>query len=157
MESEKYFKMQENILLKLHRDVIKSIANTGESFVKKSQVKVAYDHRVKIKVLRALKNSLSHIESEILSSSLVSNFPKKDIKNLETPFSLAEQKRLNLLRNTTNRWIQRAKDLANEENFKELQQITGTFLSPEFIKARETYLKELNFISLRDFSEKVIE
>lgn len=157
MESEKYFKMQENILSKLHRDVIKSIANTGQSFVKKSQVKAAYDHRVKVKVLRALKNSLSHIESEILSFSLVSNFSKKDIKNPETPFSLAEQKRLNLLRNTTNRWIQRAKELANEEDFKELQQVTGTFLSPEFIKAREAYLKELNSISSRDFSEKVIE
>jgi hypothetical protein len=157
MESEKYFKMQENILSKLHRDVISSIAKTGHTFIKKSHIKAAYDHRVKVKVLRALKNSLSHIESEILSSSLVSNFPKKDIKNPETPFSLAEQKRLNLLKYTIKRWIQRAKDLATEEDFKELQYATGTFLSPEFVKARENYIKELNLISSRCFSENVIE
>lgn len=149
--------MQENILSKLHRDVISSIAKTGHTFIKKSHIKAAYDHRVKVKVLRALKNSLSHIESEILSSSLVSNFPKKDIKNPETPFSLAEQKRLNLLKYTIKRWIQRAKDLATEEDFKELQYATGTFLSPEFVKARENYIKELNLISSRCFSENVIE
>ena len=126
----------------------------GQSLVKKSQIKDAFDRRVKVKVLRSLKNSLSNIESEILSSSLVSNFPKNYIKNPETPFSLAEQKRLNLLRNTTKRWIQRAQDLANEEDFKELQLATGNFLSPEFVKAREAYLKELNLISSKDFSEK---
>ena len=157
MESEEYFKMQENIFAKLHRSVVNSIALTGQSLVKKSQIKDAFDHRVKVKVLLSLKNSLSNIESEILSSSLVSNFSKNYIKNPETPLSLAEQKRLNLLKTTATKWIQRAQALANEEDFKELQLATGNFLSPEFVKAREVYLKELNLISSRDFSKKVIE
>ena len=39
----------------------------------------------------------------------------------------------------------------------ELQHAVGHFLSPEFIKARDSYIKELELISSRDFSEKVIK
>ena len=157
LESEKYFKMQENILSKFHREVINSIARIGQTLVKKSQIKAAYDHRVKVKVLQALKNSLSNIESQILNSSFSLNSSKKDTKNFETPFFFAEQKRLNLLKFTTIKWIERAKDLATERDLEELMLVVGSFLSPEFVKAREVYLKELDLISSRDFSEKVIK
>lgn len=157
MESEKYFKMQEQILAKTHRDVINSTSSIGQTLVKKSRIKEVYDHRVKIKVIQALKKSLSHIESEVLTSPLVSHFSKADRKNPEAPFTLAEQKRFNLLKLSTQKWIQKARDLATEDDSLELQHAVGEFLSPEFVKARETYLKELAKLSSRDFSGLAIE
>jgi hypothetical protein len=34
--------------------------------------------------------------------------------------------------------------------------VVGHFLSPEFVKARDAYIKELDFILSKDFSEKVV-
>lgn len=70
---------------------------------------------------------------------------------------LAEQKRLNLLKYVTTRWIQTAQDLASEKDFLELEVVVGKFLTPEFVAIREAYLNELNKILSKDFSEKLIE
>lgn len=152
IESEKYFKMQERVLSKMHRDFLRSIALKGQTLVKSSQIKEAYDHRVKIKVIRALKTSLSNLEVETLTEPLVSHTPKVVKKDPDTPFHLAEQKRLNLLKYITNRWIQTAQELASQEDFLELKAVLG-----EFLAIREAYLTELEKISSKDFSEKIIE
>jgi len=157
VESEKYFKMQEFILSKAHREIVHSVSKTGQTLVKKSRIKSVYDHRVKIQVIKALKNSLVDMETEVLATPLISHTSKKDKKNPDTPFGLAEQKRLNLLKYATQRWIQKAQDLAKMEDFNELQALTNEYLSPNFVKARNIYLKELSEITSRDFSEKVIE
>ena len=70
---------------------------------------------------------------------------------------MADQKRFNLLKYITNRWIQTAQDLANNEDCIKLQEVAGEFLSPEFFTIREAYLRELEKISSKDFSEKIIE
>lgn len=157
MESERYFKMNERILSKMHRDFLQSVTSTGQTLVKSSHIKEAYDHRVRIKVIKALKASLSNFETETLSVPLVSHTSKKVKKDPKTPFDLAEQKRLNLLKYITNRWIQTAQNLAREEDFLELEAAVGQFLTPEFVAIREAYLNELNKISSKDFSEKLIE
>ena len=156
-ESEKYFKMQESILSKAHREIVQSVAKTGQTLVKKSHIKSAYDHRVKIQVIKALKNSLVDMEAEVLATPLISHTSKKAKKNPNTPFGLAEQKRLNLLKYATQKWIQKAQDLAKLEDYNELLTLTSEYLSPKFVKARDAYLKELNKIASRDFSEIVIE
>ena len=157
MESERYFKMNERILSKVHRDFLQSVTSTGQMLVKSSHIKEAYDHRVRIKVIKALKASLSNLEIETLSVPLVSHTSKKVKKDSKTPFDLAEQKRLNLLKYITNRWIQTAQNLASEEDFLELEAAVGQFLTPEFVAIREAYLNELNKISSKDFSEKLID
>jgi retron-type reverse transcriptase len=157
MESERYFKMQERVLSKMHRDFLNSISSKGQTLVKSSRVKEAYDHRVKIKVIHALKKSLSNLEAEILAVPLASHTSKIVKKDPDTPFHLAEQKRHNLLKYITTRWIQTAQELGSEEDFLELKEVVGEFLSPEFVVSRETYLTELEKIASKDFSEKIIE
>lgn len=156
MESEKYFKMQELILSKMHREVTNLSAISCQTLVKKSHMKAVYDHRVKISVIRALKNSLASIEAEILATPLVSHISKKDKQKPNSPFNLAEQKRLNLLKFITQKWVERAQAIAAKEDFEELLIVVGKYLSPEFIEAREIYLKKLEVISSKDFSENVI-
>lgn len=157
MESERYFKMQERLFSKMHREILHSLALKGQTLVKRSRVKEAYDNRVRIKIIRALKSSLSSLEAETLIVPLASHTKKIVKKDSDTPFHLAEQKRLNLLKYITNRWIQTAQDLVNKEDFLELQEIAGELLSSEFIAIREAYLTELEKISSKDFSEKIIE
>jgi hypothetical protein len=154
-ESEKYLKMQERIFSKLHREVVHSIAITGQALVKKSRFKSAYAHWVKSKVVRSLKKSLAIIEAKLLASSLVSRIFKSDILNPKISLVSSEQKRFHFLKDITQKWIKDAQAIANEEDFTELQVIAGDYLSPDFIKARDSYLKELNVIFSKDFSEKV--
>lgn len=47
--------------------------------------------------------------------------------------------------------------MAIEEDHLELKRVVGHYLSPEFVKARDVYIKELDIILSKDFSEKVIE
>lgn len=46
------------------------------------------------------------MEAEVLAAPLISHTSKKDKKNPNAPFGLAEQKRLNLLKYATQKWIQ---------------------------------------------------
>lgn len=157
VESEKYFKMQEFILSKASWEILHSISKTGQILIKKSCVKSVYDHQIKIKVIKALKNSLTSIETEIIVTPLVSYIFKKSKKNQMTPFGLAEQKRLNLLKYMTQKWVQKAQDIANKKDFDELQNLIKNYLSFNFIQARKIYLKELNKFASKNFNEKVIE
>lgn len=156
-ELEKYFKMQELILSKVHREVVHSIAKIGQTLVKESFINITHNNKIKIKVIRLLKKSLIDIEAEIVSTPLVSRIPKQDKKCLNYLFGLAEQKRLNFLKYITQKWIKKAQDLANKENYNELQTLTKKYLSSKFIKARDNYLQELNSIVSWDFSEKTME
>lgn len=157
VEFEKYFKMSESILSKMHRDFVQSVTAMGQTLVKDFHIKEAYGYRAWTKVIKALKPSFSNLESKALSAALVRRTSKKVKRNFMTPFDLAEQKRLNLLKYTTNRWIQAAQDLANEKDFLELEVVVGKFLTPEFVAIREAYLNELNKILSKDFSENLIE
>lgn len=149
--------MSERILFKMHRDFIQSVTSTGQTLVKSSHIKEAYDHRVRDKIIKALKSILSNLESDTLPGPLVLHTFKKIKKESKTPFDLAEQKRLNLLKYVTNHWIQTAQDLASEEGFLKLKIVIGQFLTPEFVAIREAYLNELNKILSKDFSEKLTE
>lgn len=159
VESEAYFKLVERVCAKYHRQIIDSIRTHGQTLVKRSQIMKVNDHRIKVKMIHALKRSLSIIESETMMSDIKSHIPKVEGGGTKyTPsLLLAEQKRLNLLRMATQKWIQKAVDLANKEDEVEVKDLVGEYLSPRFIEARETYLKELEKISSKDFSEKVIK
>jgi Type II intron maturase len=156
-ESEKYFKMQEYVLLKMHKDILRITATKGQSLIKKTDTKAFYDHRVKIKVIKALKVSLTTIESEILATSLVNHFPSKFEKNPNTPFALAERKRTNLLKVFTSKWLMKARKLVTEDQSVELQAVIGKHLSSSFLKARDRYLEELEAIFSKDFCDKVTD
>ena len=110
IESERYFKMQEHIISKISRSFLQSISSEGQTLMKQFIIKKIYTHKVQIKVLHALKKSLFKLETEILNIPIVSHISRISNKNLDTPFHLAEQKRLNLLKSTTNRWIQLAQN-----------------------------------------------
>jgi hypothetical protein len=71
MEFERYFKMSERILSKMHRDFLQSITSISQTLVKDFYIKKAYDHRARIKVVKALKPSLLNLKSDTLSAPLI--------------------------------------------------------------------------------------
>jgi retron-type reverse transcriptase len=157
IESEIYLKLVERICAKHYRQVVDSIRVYGQTLVKRFQIKKINNHRVKVKVINALKNSLLDLESELLGiKPYFSNFGKDSIKP-NSPLAIAEQKRLNLLKFMTQKWIQKATDIANKEDEMEIKNLVGEYLSPRFTKAREIYLRELEKISSINFNEEIIE
>ena len=46
--------------------------------------------------------------------------------------------------------------LAEEQDLKEIQNMTGEYFSPKFFKIRATYLQELEKINSKEFSEHII-
>lgn len=158
-ESEAYFKLIEGVFARHHRQTINSIRTHGQTLIKRSQIKQVNNHRIKIKVINALKKSLSSIESEIIMSSIKSHLPKSKRGNTKYNSSLeiAEQKRLNLLKIATQKWIQKAIDLANKEDEIEIKNLAGEYLSPRFIKIREIYLKELEKLSYNNYNKEIVK
>ena len=65
VESEKYFKLVEQMSSKMHRRILTSVGNTGQTVFEQSQHKNWGNRSVTIKILNALKLSLYQLESEV--------------------------------------------------------------------------------------------
>lgn len=59
----------------------------------------------------------------------------------------------NVLNVLIKQWIQKAMDLAKEEDRIELENIMGRYLSPKFLKVRKVYLTELNKVLARGLNK----
>lgn len=64
-EAELYFKMLSKIGSEFHKRILESCRVTGQTLMKKSNIKIVNDHRIKARVVKALKRSLSDIEADI--------------------------------------------------------------------------------------------
>jgi hypothetical protein len=71
----------------------------------------------------------------------------------QSMFIFAERQKENSLVMVMKKWIQKAMDLAREEDKIELQNAVGRYLSPKFLRIRDSYLKELDKISKLGLNE----
>lgn len=158
-EAELYSKMLSKISSEFHKRIIESCCITGQTLIKKSNIKKINDHRIKIRVVKALKRSLLDIEAEISTFNIPSHLPhnNKNSEKTNSSLSIAEKKRMSLTRIIIRNWIQKAQSLANDENLKELNLAVNEYLSPKLTETRDNYLLELNKISTKKFNEKIIQ
>jgi hypothetical protein len=150
-ESEKYFKLVEQISSKMHRQLLNSVYSTRQTLFRKLHLRNLDNRNVQIKMLNALKLSLYQMESEMMVSPVKPNI-FKTYSNPHFILMFSELRKENSLANLTKKWIQKAMDLAREEDKVKLENTMGRYLSPKFIKVREAYLMELDKISSKSFS-----
>jgi hypothetical protein len=156
-ESEKYFKLVEHVNSVMHRRFLNSIYTTGQAIIKRSEIKSCNDYSINIKVVNALKLSLSQVESEILLSRTKSHiFRRNDGAKTEPILNVAGCDKKNSVISAIYKWIQKATDLVKEEDRFELEAAVGNFLSPKFLRIRKSYLAELGKISSKNFNERKI-
>jgi hypothetical protein len=151
-ESEKYFKLVEQISSNMHRHILNSVNRTGQTIFRKLRSKNLDNRNVKVKMLNALKLSLYQMESEVIVKSVTSNIFNTYSNNHSISIFSERQKETSLA-NLTKKWIQKAIDLAKEEDKVELENAVERYLSPKFLKVREAYLIELDKISSKSFSK----
>lgn len=75
-ESEKYFRLVEQMSSKMHRRILNSVSNTGQIVFKQLQHKNWNNRSVTLKVLNALKLSLHQMESEVSMLPTTPNISK---------------------------------------------------------------------------------
>ena len=156
-ESEKYFKLVECITSKMHRQLINSVRLEGQTLLKKFQIKEVNNSRIKRKVLTALKASLSDMEAKFALTDIKIDISSKDVGLKTSPHMiLAEQKKDAFFKSITQKWIVKAQELVTKVDANEIDRAVGRYLSPNFVKARKEYLQELEKISSKESSEKVI-
>jgi hypothetical protein len=98
-EASSYQKMVQSISSQYHKRILESCARKGENLLKISQIKKINDNRIKSRIIDALKRSLFDIELEIKLNPIGSKLKKFDkIKNHDSPFLIANAKRLNITR-----------------------------------------------------------
>lgn len=151
-ESEKYFKLVEQMSSKMHRRILNSVGSTGQTVFEQSQYKNLGNRSVTIKILNALKLSLYQIESDVTLLSDTLNISRVRHNSHIIP-TFVERRQENSVTVLIKKWVQKAMDLIKEEDKVELEDIVGRYLSPRFIKAREVYLTELGKILSQNFNK----
>lgn len=148
MKLNKYSKMQKNILLKMHKNVINSIFLVGQVFLKEASTKSMIDHS-------NLKNTIFRIESEILASPLISKSLNQTNFSAQIKWTLGEQMKLNSIKILMQKWLQQAKDLIGKNNSS--QDTFEYFLSSKFMKVKKVYTKELESVLSKNFDKNVLK
>ena len=156
-ESEKYFKLVQCITSKMYRQLINSVQLESQTLVKKFQIKELNNNKIKRKVLIALKASLSAMETEFALTNVKSNILKKSGSLKTNPhIILVEQKKNIFLKHILLKWIEKAQELVIKVDNDEIDCAVSQYLSPNFVKIRKEYFRELDKIYLKEFSKKVI-
>lgn len=157
-EASLYQKMIQSISSQYHKRILEYCARKGENLLKISQIKRVNDNRIKSRVINALRRSLSEIELEIKLNPIGSKLKKIDkIKNHDSPFLIANAKRLNITRSIIQKWILNAQELISRDNLAEIKQFVGDFLSPKLIETRDKFLSIINKLESKTFSEKTLQ
>ena len=151
-ESEKYFKLVEQMSSKMHRRVLDSVGSTGQTVFKQLQYRNLGNRSIEIKILNALKLSLYQMESEVSVLTVTPDACKVYKDSLFIPTFVGRRKE-NSLVVSIKKWVQKAMDLIKEEDKIELESIIGCYLSPKFVQARETYRTELGKILSKNFNK----
>jgi hypothetical protein len=108
-------------------------------------------------VLIALKASLSDMEAKFSLINVKSDILKKNGGLKISPYMLlVEQQKNAFLKCIMQEWIVKAKELVTKADADEIDRVIGQYLSPNFVKVRKEYLQELEKISSKKFSERVI-
>jgi hypothetical protein len=150
-ESEKYFKLVEQVGSQMHRRFLSSVRITSKTVFRKSQHKNLGNRNIAIKILDALKLSLYQMESEVISTPVAFDTVKTP-NNPQFSSIFSERRKESNLAVLTKKWIQKAMDIVKDEDKVELDYMIGLHLSPRFLEARDAYLTELDKISSKNFN-----
>lgn len=157
-EASLYHKMVQSISSQFHRRILESCSREGQNLLKVSLIKKINDNRIKTRVVEALKRSLSDIELEVNLNPIGFKLMKSDeIKNNDSPFLIANQKRLNITRSIVQKWIVKAQELIIDDNLTEINEAVGNFLSPQLVTARNNFLNIINKLESKEFNEKALD
>jgi hypothetical protein len=157
-ETSLYLKMVQSISSQYHKRIIESCAKEGHNLLKISQIKKINDNRIRKRVISALKKSLSDIELEVELDPIGSDLKKSsNINKNDSPFIIANYKRLDITRSIVQKWIVKAQELVTQDNLIEINAALGEFLTPELEKARGNFLEMINKLETKATSEQALK